>query len=47
MTGLADRVVWDTSKPDGQDYRAYDLSTLFATRFPTTGHAGGRIAPDL
>ncbi|HVZ17057.1 MAG TPA: hypothetical protein VG897_08065, partial [Terriglobales bacterium] len=33
ITGMGDHVVWDTSKPDGQDYRAYDLSRLFATRF--------------
>ena len=33
ITGLADRVVWDTAKPDGQDHRAYDLSKLFATGF--------------
>jgi GDP-L-fucose synthase len=33
LTGLADKVVWDTSKPDGQDHRAYDLSRLFATGF--------------
>jgi GDP-L-fucose synthase len=33
ITGLTDRVVWDTSKPDGQDHRAYDLSRLFATGF--------------
>lgn len=33
ITGLTDKVVWDTTKPDGQDYRAYDLSRLFATGF--------------
>jgi GDP-L-fucose synthase len=33
ITGLTDKVVWDTGKPDGQDYRAYDLSRLFATGF--------------
>lgn len=33
ITGLTDRVVWDTDKPDGQDHRAYDLSRLFATGF--------------
>jgi GDP-L-fucose synthase len=33
ITGLTDRVIWDTSKPDGQDHRAYDLSRLFATGF--------------
>jgi GDP-L-fucose synthase len=32
-TGLQDRVVWDASKPDGQDHRAYDLTKLFATGF--------------
>lgn len=38
ITGLADRVVWDGSKPNGQAYRAYDLSRLastgFACRYP-------------
>lgn len=33
ITGLANKVVWDTDKPDGQDHRAYDLSRLFATGF--------------
>lgn len=33
ITGLADRVVWDSTKPDGQDHRAYDLSRLFSTGF--------------
>lgn len=33
ITGMGDRVVWDPSKPDGQDLRAYDLSRLSATGF--------------
>ncbi len=33
ITGLQDRVVWDTTKPNGQDYRAYDLSILQAINF--------------
>jgi len=33
ITGLHDRIEWDTSKPNGQDHRAYDLSRLFATGF--------------
>jgi GDP-L-fucose synthase len=33
ITGLTEKVVWDTDKPDGQDHRAYDLSRLFATGF--------------
>ncbi|HEY1936272.1 MAG TPA: GDP-L-fucose synthase [Acetobacteraceae bacterium] len=33
LTGMGDRVVWDSSKPDGQDHRASDLSRLFATGF--------------
>lgn len=32
-TGLTDRVVWDATKPNGQDYRAYDLSQLKAAGF--------------
>lgn len=42
ISGLRDRIVWDTSKPDGQDHRAYDLSRLFATGFrPQTSFAEG------
>ncbi len=33
VTGLADRVVWDASKPNGQAYRAYDLTRLASTGF--------------
>jgi GDP-L-fucose synthase len=33
ITGLASRVKWDTTKPNGQDYRAYDLSRLNAAGF--------------
>ena len=33
VTGMEDRVVWDASKPNGQDYRAYDLSRLSALGF--------------
>lgn len=33
ITGLADRVDWDASKPNGQDYREYDLTTLRGTGF--------------
>ena len=47
LTGMADRVVWDRSKPDGQDYRAYDLTRLFATGFRPRVAAGGRIATHL
>jgi len=32
-TGLSDKVVWDTTKPNGQDYRAYDLTRLNDTGF--------------
>lgn len=28
ISGLSDRIVWDASKPNGQDYRAYDLQNL-------------------
>ena len=42
ITGLEDKVVWDRTKPDGQDHRAYDLSRLFATGFrPQVGLAEG------
>lgn len=33
ITGLQSKVVWDSSKPNGQDYRAYDLSALNSTGF--------------
>jgi len=33
ITCLAERVVWDATKPNGQDYRAYDLSRLESTGF--------------
>lgn len=33
ITSLTDKVAWDTCKPDGQDYRAYDLSRLSTTGF--------------
>lgn len=33
ISGLEDRVEWDASKPNGQDYRAYDLSKLQSTGF--------------
>lgn len=33
VTGLADRVEWDANKPNGQAYRAYDLSRLASIGF--------------
>lgn len=33
ITDMADQVVWDASKPNGQDYRAYDLSKIDAVGF--------------
>ena len=33
ITEMEDRVVWDAGKPNGQDYRAYDLSKLAAAGF--------------
>jgi GDP-L-fucose synthase len=33
ITGLKEKIAWDTSKPNGQDYRAYDLSLLKQTGF--------------
>lgn len=33
ITGMEKRVQWDASKPNGQDYRAYDLSILEGTGF--------------
>lgn len=33
IAGMADRVVWDSEKPNGQDYRAYDLTKIKAAGF--------------
>lgn len=33
ITGLAGRIDWDASKPNGQDFRAYDHTHLAATGF--------------
>lgn len=33
ITGLSDRIVWDPTKPNGQDYRAYDLTKLKSAGF--------------
>lgn len=36
VTGMEDRIEWDPTKPNGQDYRAYDLSRLAALGFAPT-----------
>lgn len=36
VTGMGDRIEWDPTKPNGQDYRAYDLSRLTALGFAPT-----------
>ena len=33
IADMKDRVVWDATKPNGQDYRAYDLSKLNSIGF--------------
>lgn len=33
VAGMEDRIEWDPSKPNGQDYRAYDLTKLAALGF--------------
>jgi GDP-L-fucose synthase len=33
ITDMKDRVVWDESKPNGQDYRAYDLTKINSISF--------------
>ena len=33
ISGMSSNVDWDASKPNGQDYRAYDLSKLNSTEF--------------
>ena len=33
ISGLSDRIDWDASKPNGQDYRAYDLTRIRSAGF--------------
>jgi GDP-L-fucose synthase len=33
IAGMADRIVWDSTKPNGQDYRAYNLSKIDSIGF--------------
>lgn len=33
ITGMTDNVVWDAEKPNGQDYRAYDLTKINSIDF--------------
>ncbi len=33
ITGMSDRIRWDSSKPNGQDYRAYDLTKITQAGF--------------
>jgi GDP-L-fucose synthase len=33
ITGMHDRIVWDPQKPNGQDYRSYDLSKINSLHF--------------
>lgn len=33
ISGMSDRIEWDASKPNGQDYRAYDLSKIRSVGF--------------
>lgn len=35
ISGMEGRVIWDTDKPNGQDYRAYDLSKINSINFKT------------
>jgi len=35
-TGMEGKIVWDASKPNGQEYRAYDLQKLFSAGFSPT-----------
>jgi len=36
VAGMEDRIEWDSSKPNGQDYRAYDLARLTDLGFKST-----------
>jgi GDP-L-fucose synthase len=33
ISGMADKIEWDATKPNGQDYRAYDLSKIDSIGF--------------
>lgn len=33
ISGMTDRIVWDAEKPNGQDYRAYDISKIRSMDF--------------
>lgn len=33
ISGMSDKIRWDSSKPNGQDYRAYDLTKIDSTGF--------------
>ena len=33
ITNMENAIEWDSSKPNGQDYRSYDLSKLHSTGF--------------
>lgn len=33
ISGMQDRIIWDESKPNGQDYRAYDLGKIKSIEF--------------
>lgn len=33
IAGMANQIVWDTEKPNGQDYRSYDLSKIMSIDF--------------
>jgi GDP-L-fucose synthase len=35
ISNMEDKVVWDSGKPNGQDYRAYDLSKIHSIDFHT------------
>jgi len=35
-TNMVDQVTWDANKPNGQEYRAYNLDKLFSTGFKAT-----------
>ena len=35
LTGMSGRIEWDTSKPNGQAYRGYDLTKIHEIGFQT------------
>ena len=47
LAGMSGRIEWDHSKPNGQAYRAYDLSKIHASRVQAEVLASRRARRDV